>query len=238
MTSTHEQIPRSTQPLPVIVSWSGGKDSTLMLERLLNDSAHRVVALLTTVSAVYDRVSIHGVRRRILHAQAESLGLPLHEVRLGAISSNAEYEAAFAAGVRELEATYPEVRHMAFGDLFLEDVRGYREALLGRLGWTGVYPLWGESTTQLARQFVDRGFVATLTCVDTQQLDARFAGRLYDDELLDELPHTVDPCGERGEFHTCVTAGPIFRTPIPVRTGERVLRDERFMYCDLLDDAD
>ncbi len=238
MTSAHEHSPRAMQPLPVIVSWSGGKDSTLMLERLLSDPAHRVVALLTSVSAVYDRVSIHGVRRSILHAQARSLGLPLHEVRLGAISSNAEYEAAFAAGLCELEATYPEVRHMAFGDLFLEDVRGYREALLGRLGWTGVYPLWGEATPQLAREFVDRGFVATLTCVDTQQLDGLFAGRVYDSQLLDELPGSVDPCGERGEFHTCVTAGPIFRTPIPVRIGERVLRDARFMYCDLVDDAD
>lgn len=227
----------SVTPLPVIVSWSGGKDSTLMLERLLGDSGKAVRALVTTVSAVYDRISIHGVRRSILRAQAASLGLPLHEVALGATSSNDDYETAFAAGLRELEQAYPDTRTMAFGDLFLEDVRQYREALLGRHAWIGLYPLWGEATAPLARHFVERGYVATLTCVDTQQLDGRFAGMRYDDALLDALPATVDPCGERGEFHTCVTAGPIFTTPIAVHTGERVLRDERFQYCDLLETA-
>jgi uncharacterized protein (TIGR00290 family) len=222
---------------PVIVSWSGGKDSTLMLERLLDDRAHEVVALVTTVSSVYDRVSIHGVRRSILQTQAASLGLPLHEVMLGAISSNEEYEAVFAEGLHRLESMYPQVRAMAFGDLFLEDVRNYREQLLERLGWRGVYPLWGEATSALARRFVDRGYVATLTCVDTSLLDGEFAGRRFDDTLLDELPAGVDPCGENGEFHTCVTAGPIFRSPIPVRTGERVLREDRFQYCDLVEDS-
>lgn len=241
MSSRGQTPARSTPPhgaRPVVVSWSGGKDSTLMLEQLLGDPAYRVAALVTTVSTVYDRVSIHGVRRSILRAQAASLGLPLHEVPLGAISTNEQYEEAFAEGLRALEQVYPSVRTMAFGDLFLEDVRTYREALLARLGWTGVYPLWGASTSVLARQFVSRGYVATLTCVDTQQLSGSYAGRVYDDALLDALPAGVDPCGERGEFHTCVTAGPIFRAPIPVRTGERVLREERFQYCDLLDEAE
>ena len=221
-------------PHPVVVSWSGGKDSTLMLERLLADPYVRVCALVTTVSAVHDRVSIHGVRRAILRAQAESLGLPLHEVSLGAHVTNDDYERAFAHGLDELAATYPDTRCMAFGDLFLEDVRAYREALLARYGWTGRYPLWGEATAPLARSFVARGYVATLTCVDTQQLDGAFAGRVYDDALLDALPASVDPCGERGEFHTCVTAGPIFRRTIAVTTGERVLREDRFQYCDLV----
>lgn len=222
-------------PQPMVVSWSGGKDSTLMLERLLHDEHVVVRALLTTVSTVYDRVSIHGVRRAILRAQAASLGLPLYEVALGAHSSNDDYEAAFTRGLRTLEAAYPDTRVMAFGDLFLEDVRAYREALLARLGWRGVYPLWGEDTAALARTFVRRGYVATLTCVDTQQLDGAFAGCRYDDALLDALPAAVDPCGERGEFHSCVTDGPLFAQPIAVVPGERVLRDERFQYCDLVE---
>lgn len=206
-----------------------------MLERLLADPAVLVRALVTTVSSVYDRISIHGVRRSILRAQADSLGLPLHEVPLGATVTNDEYEQAFASGLQALAQAYPDTRCMAFGDLFLEDVRAYREALLGRHGWTGRYPLWGEATAPLARSFVDRGYVATLSCVDTQQLDGTFAGRAYDHALLDALPPSVDPCGERGEFHTCVTAGPIFSRAIPVVTGERVLRDDRFQYCDLVE---
>ena len=224
-----------TEPaIAVVVSWSGGKDSTLMLERLLANRNVEVRALVTTVSTVYDRVSIHGVRRSILRAQAHSLGLPLHEIRLGAQSSNDDYERAFADGLRELTLAYPDTRCMAYGDLFLEDVRAYRDALLARHGWRGAYPLWGENTAALAQYFVQAGYVATLTCVDTQQLDASFAGRAYDALLLDALPPSVDPCGERGEFHTCVTAGPIYRLAIPVDTGEQVLRDNRFQYCDLV----
>jgi uncharacterized protein (TIGR00290 family) len=206
-----------------------------MLERLLADPTVVVRALVTTVSAVYDRISIHGVRRSILRAQAASLGLPLHEVSLGATVTNDDYEQAFGNGLQALTEMYPDTRCMAFGDLFLEDVRAYREALLARHGWSGLYPLWGENTAQLARYFVARGYVATLSCVDTQQLDGGFAGRVYDDTLLDELPASVDPCGERGEFHTCVTAGPIFSRAIAVQLGERVLREQRFQYCDLLD---
>jgi uncharacterized protein (TIGR00290 family) len=220
---------------PLAVSWSGGKDSTLMLETVLDDPAFEVVALLTTVSSVYDRVSIHGVRRTILHRQAASLGLPLHEVTLGATSSNDDYEAAFARGLHELEGAYAGLRTMAFGDLFLEDVRGYREQLLARHGWQGVYPLWGRPTDALAQYFVGRGYEAYLSCVDTQQLAERFVGRRYDAELLTELPATCDPCGEQGEFHTCVVDGPIYRARIPVVTGERVLREQRFAYCDLVE---
>lgn len=207
----------------------------MMLERLLGDDTVMVAALVTTVSTAYDRVSIHGVRRSILRKQADSLGLPLIEVQLGAQSSNDDYEAAFHTGLKVVEQSFPDVRTMAFGDLFLEDVRGYREALLARFGWAGVYPLWQEPTPKLATYFVERGYEAILTCVDTEQLDASFAGRLYDVALLEALPDSVDPCGERGEFHTCVLAGPIFRERIVVTTGERVLRESRFQYCDLLD---
>lgn len=206
----------------------------MMLERLLADPSIDVVALLTTVSTAYDRISIHGVRRSILRKQAESIGLPLFEVALGATSSNDDYERAFAAGLETVRAAYPQVGTIAFGDLFLEDVRNYRETLLARLGWSGLYPLWGEATAPLAQYFVTHGFRAILSCVDTTQLDAKFAGREYDAALLADLPSSVDPCGERGEFHTCVVDGPIFHTPISVTLGERVLRENRFQYCDLI----
>ena len=208
-----------------------------MLERLRAAPDVTVVALLTTVSVVFDRVSIHGVRRSILRAQAASLGLPLFEVTLGAVSSNDDYERLFAEGLERVTAAFPHVHTIAFGDLFLEDVRAYREALLGRLGWTGLYPLWQEPTPALARYFVAQGYHAVLTCVDTTQLHADFAGRAYDATLLADLPPGVDPCGERGEFHTCVLSGPIFHTPINVTLGAHVLREERFQYCDLLDVA-
>lgn len=228
----------SAVPTPLLVSWSGGKDSTLMLERVLADATWRVVALMTTVSSVYDRISIHGVRRSILRRQADALGLPLVAVLLGATSSNAQYEEAFADGLARAAAQFDGVSTIAFGDLFLEEVRGYRETLLARHGWRGVYPLWGEPTPALARYFVSRGYEAYLSCIDTTQLDAAFAGQRYDDALLDALPASVDPCGEKGEFHSCVVHGPIFRTRIAVTTGERVLREERFAYCDLIETTD
>jgi uncharacterized protein (TIGR00290 family) len=191
------------------------------------------VALLTAVSSEHNRISIHGIRHAILLAQAASLRLPLVEIRLEPATSNASYEAAFAGGLVRLRQSFPGIETVAFGDLFLEDVRQYRERLLEPLGWKGLYPLWKEPTLTLARHFISRGYRAIITCVDTTQLDAGFAGREFDDRLLVDLPASVDPCGERGEFHTCVYAGPIFRAPIPVRPGERVLRDGRFEYCDL-----
>ena len=225
----------SVSRTPVAVSWSGGKDSTLALERLLADPEVQVVALLTTVSTAYDRVSIHGVRRSIVSRQAAALDLPLFEVHLGASSSNASYESAFGTGLAQLQENYSSLNTIAFGDLFLEDVRRYREELLAKLGWRGLYPLWGEPTPRLAEYFTQRGYRAVVTCVDTTQLDARFAGREFDAQFLSELPPQLDPCGEHGEFHTCVYAGPLFREPIAVSIGEQVLRDERFQFCDLVD---
>ncbi len=217
----------------VALSWSGGKDSTLALERLHADPRVRVVALVTTVSMVYDRVSIHGFRRTILRRQADALGLPLLEIVVEPGASNADYEAAFAGGLATLHARHASLRTMAFGDLFLEDVRQYRDRMLTRLGWTAIYPIWGEATRPLAESFIRRGYRAFLTCVDTTQLEARFAGRVFNQALLDEFPPEVDPCGERGEFHTCVVGGPLFADSIAVEVGERVLRDGRFEYCDL-----
>lgn len=219
---------------PIILSWSGGKDSSLALAALRADPGVEVVALLTSVTREYDRVSIHGVRRTLLEAQAGALGLPLHEIVLEPQSSNAAYEAAFRAAVEPLRLRYRSLRRVAFGDLFLSEVRAYRETLLDSVQLGAHFPLWGLDTAMLAGQFVALGYRARLVCVDTVQLAARFAGRAYDADLLADLPESVDPCGERGEFHTFVSDGPIFAEPVPYVTGEVVLRDGRFAYCDLV----
>ncbi len=221
-------------PEPIVLSWSGGKDSSLALAALRQDPSVRVVALLTSITRGYDRISIHGVRRALLEEQARAIGLPLYEVTLDPASSNDAYETAFRAAVERLRADYPALRRIAFGDLFLEDVRAYRERLLASVGLEGLFPLWGRSTAPLAAEFVSLGFRAHLVCVDTEQLGAEFAGLPFDTALLDTLPVTVDRCGERGEFHTFVFDGPIFSRPVALARGEVVLREARFAYCDLL----
>jgi uncharacterized protein (TIGR00290 family) len=221
---------------PVLMAWSGGKDSALALHRLLGDPRWDVKGLVTTVTSGYDRISIHGVRRSILHAQAERLGLPLIEADIPPQASNDLYEAAFARALDEARTRWPTIDRIAYGDLFLADIRSYREQQLARLGWHGLFPLWGDETTQLARRFIADGFRAIVCCVDTQQLDASFCGREFDAQLLADLPRTCDPCGENGEFHTCVHAGPIFREPIALAWGEHVLREGRFEFVDLIEE--
>ncbi|MEX0718769.1 MAG: hypothetical protein WD066_19400 [Planctomycetaceae bacterium] len=310
-------------PEPIVLSWSGGKDSALALAALASAPEWEVVALLTTVTAGHDRISMHGVRRELLHAQAESLELPLIEAAIPPAASNEIYEAAMGEAFERLregiqmdpplprlcggegrgEGAYglsigkrfewstdlqrrgqgdgsstshaPQdsdvvrdaapltltlspakpgergqdppsadiwrpptvstraVRHVAFGDLFLADVRAYRERLVAKQGLTPVFPIWGRETQALAGEFIDRGFVAHLVCVDPKALDESFAGRRYDQALLADLPSGVDPCGENGEFHTFVSDGPIFTRPIPVEAGELVRRDS-FIFRDLL----
>jgi uncharacterized protein (TIGR00290 family) len=225
-------------PTPIIVSWSGGKDCLMTLGRLRADPAWRVVGLVTTVTANHDRIAMHGVRRDVLAAQAAALGLPVVEAVLTWPSHNDAYEEAFAAALATVKTRWPDVAHIAFGDLFLADVRAYREAQLARIGgWTGVYPLWGEDTALLSRRFVAEGHRAALCCVDTTQLDAGFCGRDYDDALLDALPTGVDPCGENGEFHTLSCGGPLFERDMLIARGESLLRDERFQYTDFLLDG-
>lgn len=219
---------------PILVSWSGGKDATLALERLLADVRYRIAGLLTTITADYDRIAMHGVRRSILHRQAEGLGLPLYVAQIPAVADNEIYEAAFAHALAAARRDEPELDAIAFGDLFLADVRAWREAQLASAGWRGLFPLWGEDTTRLAHRFVERGYRAILCCVDTTQLPAEFCGRDYDAALLDDLPPGIDLCGENGEFHTCVHAGPLWPEPIELARGERVLRDGRFQYVDLV----
>lgn len=218
--------------LPVVMAWSGGKDSAMALWRLRDDPRYDVVALLTTLSEPYRRIVMHGVREELLDAQAAAVGLPLAKVRLPANPSNAEYESCMGDALGAFRER--GVRHVAHGDLFLEDVRAFRDRSLARLGMRGVYPLWGEDTRQLARNFTHCGFKAILSCVDGEKLGPQFAGREYDYVLQQDLPAGIDPCGEYGEFHSFAYAGPIFRRPLSLRTGERCTRLERFHYCDLL----
>ncbi|HET9836071.1 MAG TPA: ATP-binding protein [Rhodanobacteraceae bacterium] len=219
---------------PILIAWSGGKDCLMALQRLRANPEWSVVGLLTTITRQFDRVAMHGIRRDVLHAQARALGLPLIESQLEWPSSNEAYEAAFADALHRASEITPGLQHVAFGDLFLEDVRQWREALLARHGWRGVYPLWGAGTRELSREFVTQGHRAVLTCVDTTQLDGTFSGRDYDTALLADLPDSVDPCGEHGEFHTLSHGGPLFAHDLGLQRGESVLRDERFQYTDFL----
>jgi uncharacterized protein (TIGR00290 family) len=216
---------------PLALSWSGGKDSALALWALRAEARREPQALITTVTEEYDRVSMHGVRRVLLEAQASGLGLPLVQVAIPPACANDVYEARMASALgSEALAGVDEV---AFGDLFLEDVRAYRESRLAGMGKRALFPVWGRDTGELARSFVEQGFCAVLACVDPCALDRSFAGREYDERLLADLPRGVDPCGENGEFHTFVYGGPMFREPIACRTGEVVERDG-FVFCDVV----
>ncbi len=218
-------------PEAVLLSWSGGKDAAWTLHRL-RQSGIEVSGLITTVNSGYDRVSMQGIRRTILHAQAAATGLPLMEVMIPPACDNDVYEAAFAAGLESARQRWPQASAVAFGDLFLQDIRDYRVAMCARQGWDVQTPLFGSDTSKLAREMLAGGLKAALCCVDIQQLDARFAGRDFDAALLETLPAQVDPCGENGEFHTCVHAGPMFSHPLAIERGETVLRDQRFAYAD------
>jgi uncharacterized protein (TIGR00290 family) len=220
-------------PAPVILAWSGGKDSALALQALRADPQFDPVGLLTTVTSDYDRISMHGVRRTLLIEQAAAVGLPLVEATIPAGASNEAYEAAMTVALDDVRVRFPVVRHVAFGDLYLTDVRAYRERQLMGSGFDPLFPLWGLDTRALAERFIDELFDAVIVCADTQQIAASFSGRRYDRELLRELPAHADPCGENGEFHTFVADGPVFRSRVGYTIGDVVLRDGRFAYCDL-----
>ncbi len=218
-------------PKRILLSWSGGKDSAWALHLLRQQGEYDVVGLLTTVNQHFGRVAMHGFRESLLDLQAAAVGLPLWKVPLPWPCSNAVYEDAMGAACQR--AVSEGLHGIAFGDLFLEDIRAYRIERLAPTGLTPVFPCWLLPTAQLARDMIASGLRAHLTCVDPRHLDAGFAGRCFDANLLAELPPSVDPCGERGEFHTFVSAGPMFRHPIPVVRGEVVQRDG-FVYADLL----
>lgn len=216
---------------PIVLCWSGGKDSLLSLHELRESGEWDVAALLTTVTREYDRVSMHGVRRTLLHQQARSLGIELAEVFLQPHAPNAEYERRMAEQL--LEFRRGGIRHVAFGDLFLEDLRDYRVRQLAALEMQCVFPLWGRETRALYETFLSRNDRAVTVCVDPRVLNASHLGRELDAAFLADLPAEADPCGENGEFHTFVYDGPLFAEPIAWARGEIVERDS-FLYCDLI----
>ena len=218
--------------MPALLSWSGGKDAAWALHVLRARGEVDVVGLLTTIAVDSGRASMQGVRREVLRAQAAAAGLPLIEVPIPAAADNATYEAALARALADAARRWPGTAHLAFGDLALADVRDWRAALCARLGWSALFPLFGADTTALARAMQAGGLQATLCCVDTRQLDAAFAGRGYDAALLAALPPGVDPCGENGEFHTVVHAGPMFATPVALARGGTTLDQGRFARTD------
>ena len=212
------------------LSWSSGKDSAWSLEMLRRGGEHEVTGLFTTVNAAFDRVAMHAVRRTLLEAQAKAAGLSLHAIDIPYPCPNADYERIMGAFVARAQAH--GVDAMAFGDLFLADIRAYREKQLAGTGIAPLFPLWGRDTRKLAAEMIDGGLVAHVTCVDPRKLDRAFAGRRFDRALLADLPTGVDPCGENGEFHTFVSAGPMFHEAVPIRTGEVVERDG-FVFADM-----
>jgi uncharacterized protein (TIGR00290 family) len=219
---------------PVVISWSGGKDSCLALRDLRRTPNVRVEALITTVTRDFERISMHGVRRDLLERQAASLGLPVHMVEISMGAGNQEYEHAMGQALNHFHDR--GIRSVAFGDLFLEDVRAYRQRLLASHDMVGRYPIWGRDTAALIREFIAEGFRTVVVCVDPAQLDPSFAGRVIDEQFLSDLPSHVDPCGENGEFHTFVFDGPLFSDAIRFSAGETVCRDS-FWFCDLVPSA-
>jgi uncharacterized protein (TIGR00290 family) len=216
----------------IILSWSGGKDSAMALHALLQSGRYEIVSLLTTVSEQYERISHHGVRVELLEQQAASLGIPLHMLYLTQDNCSLEdYEALMKKTM--LEYKDKDVLTVAFGDVFLQDLRDYRERNLAKVGMEAIFPIWGRDTTEIVRTFIALGFMAHLTCVDNEKLGREFAGRLIDAGLIRDLPDGVDPCGENGEFHSFVYDGPIFQRPVDINVGEVVLRDVRY-FADLL----
>jgi uncharacterized protein (TIGR00290 family) len=220
----------SNKVKPVLMSWSGGKDSCLALYEIQKSSNYRVAALLTTMTREYDRISMHGVRRALLEKQAANLGLPLLQVLISKGANNEEYEMKMAQAFNQRRED--GLDSVIFGDLFLEDIRAYREQFLARHKMKGLYPVWQRNTTELIKEFIGLGFKAVLTCVDSKTLDKSFAGKTIEEDFLSLLPANVDPCGENGEFHTFVYDGPNFTQPVEFSIGETTLRDG-FWFCDL-----
>ena len=216
----------------VVLAWSSGKDSAWMLHMLRQAREYVPVALLTTFNEAFDRVAMHAVRSELVAAQARAAGLPLFRVPIPWPCSNEDYERAMAGALADVQEKFGAF-HMAFGDLFLPDVRAYREAKLRDTGITPVFPLWQQPTAELSREMLRAGLKAVITCVDPKKVPAALAGRQYDAALLTELPAGADPCGENGEFHSFAYAGPMFKTPIPVTTGTVVHRDG-FVFADVM----
>jgi uncharacterized protein (TIGR00290 family) len=214
-----------------VIAWSGGKDSVLALNETNQENAIQIEALITTTTED-DRIAMHGIRKELILQQARSIGYPLEEVQIPQNCSNDQYEIRMGKVFQKY--FHSGVDSVVFGDLFLEDIRAYRENFLERIGMKGIFPLWKKNTAALAKQFIDSGFRAIIICVDTQKISNDFAGCEFDYKLLNALPKNVDPCGENGEFHTFVYDGPIFKEPVKIELGQKFLQQDRFYYCDLL----
>jgi uncharacterized protein (TIGR00290 family) len=215
---------------PVIVSWSGGKDCALALH-LLNKDEYNVRTLITTISESYNRVSMHGVRKELLEKQAKSIGIPLLTITLPKEITNEEYEKIMKREMLYFKSH--RIYHVVFGDIFLEDIKKYRETNLSKIGMKAIFPLWKRDTKELAKIFIESGYKAIITSVDSNYLEGSYVGRLFDSDFLHSLPPNVDPCGENGEFHSFVYNGPNFSYPIHFQKGDVVFRENRFYYIDL-----
>ncbi len=218
----------------ILFGWSGGKDSAMALHEIKKNNEYEVVSLLTTVTEDYDRISMHGVRRVLLEKQAESLGLPLHKVLIPKDCSNEIYAAKMTEALNKFKRDGVET--VAFGDIFLEDVRQYRLDNLAKLNMKAVFPIWGRDSTELVHSFIALGFKSVVSCIDTKVMDKKFLGRQIDENFIAELPPGIDPSGENGEFHSFAYDGPLFKESIAYKRGESVLRDS-FYFCDLLPDG-
>lgn len=216
----------------LLFTWSGGKESALALYKIGKTRKHEITSLLTTMTKEHDRISMHGVRRVLLEQQAKSLALPLEKVFISKNMKNDEYE-SIMQGVLEKYIKLG-VHSVAFGDISLEDVRKHREKNLAKIGMNGIFPLWRRDTDELANEFINLGFKAVITCVDSNALGKRFCGREFNEQFLRDLPPTVDPCGENGEFHSFVYDGPMYHEKISFEIGDVVFRNNRFYFCDLI----
>jgi uncharacterized protein (TIGR00290 family) len=204
----------------------------MALHKILNSNEYEVVSLITTVTKGYDRISMHGVRTELLHLQAIEIGLPLHKIMIPQKCTNEDYQE-----IMQKEMGYFKdkgINNVIFGDLYLQDIRAYRESQLSKLGMKAIFPLWGSNTTKLAKEFIESCFKTILSCVDTNAIDKSFSGRIFDDSLLNDLPKSCDPCGENGEFHSFLFDGPLFNKEIPIKTGKKILREDRFYYTDII----
>ena len=216
----------------VIFSWSGGKDSALALQRILNDDNYEIISLITTVTEGYNRISMHGITIDLLEEQVKSIGLPLYKITIPQQCSNEDYKNSMQ---KTMDYFLKQgVKTVVFGDIFLEDVKNYRIKQLSQVGMEAIFPLWGNKTSKISNEFIDKGFKTIISCVDTRVIDQSFSGRIYDKNFLNDLPITCDPCGENGEFHSFVYDGPIFSFKISIKTGIKTLRDEYFYYTDIV----
>lgn len=216
----------------MIFSWSGGKDSALALQRILNDDNYEIISLITTVTGGYNRISMHGITIDLLEEQVKSIGLPLYKITIPQQCSNEDYNNSMQKAMNYF--LKQGVKTVVFGDIFLEDVKNYRIKQLSQVGMETIFPLWGDKTNKISNEFIDKGFKTIISCVDTRIIDQSFSGRIYDKNFLNDLPITCDPCGENGEFHSFVYDGPIFSFKISIKTGIKTLRDKHFYFTDIV----